>query len=143
MWSSPIAAIISASACTVLRWNWWTRSDLSGTSRARCSLGSWVVTPDRALVRVAALRLDAADGEHEGPGRVAPVRAQGHRAGHRRRRHHLAAGADLEPVADAGADQGVLHREQPFGEGAPSESENSSGAAPVPPSPPSTTMKSA
>ena len=40
-----MAATISARACTVLRWNCWTRSALSGTTSARCSLGSWVVTP--------------------------------------------------------------------------------------------------
>ena len=67
---------------------------------------------DGAPVGVTALRLDASDGEHEPAGGVAPVGAERHRPGHRRRGHQFAAGTDLDPVADAGADERVLHEHQ-------------------------------
>ena len=108
-WSRPMAATISASAWTVFVWNWWTRCGLVGHDERPLQLGVLGGHADRALVGVAALRLDAADGEHEAAGRVAPVGTERHRPGHRRGGDQLAAGADLHPVADAGADEDVLH----------------------------------
>jgi hypothetical protein len=91
---------------------------------------------------VAGLGLDAAQREHEAARRVAPVGAQRHGAG------------DVEGADDAaGRADRILSRRfrptsvlctssRPSCSGAPTWSVNSSGAAPVPPSPPSTTMKS-
>lgn len=65
---------------------------------------------------MAALGLDAADGEHHGPGGVAVVGALDHAF------HQIGAGGDLaartdpDAVAQPRPDQGVVHGEQPFGE---------------------------
>ena len=68
----------------------------------------------RALVGVAALRLDAADGEHEAACRVGPVGANGQHAGDVEGADNLAAGAQLDLVAQVQADQGVVHEQQAF-----------------------------
>ncbi len=52
----------------------------------------------RAFVGVAALRLDAADGEHEAARRVGPVGADGQHAGDVEGADDLAAGAELDFV---------------------------------------------
>ena len=68
----------------------------------------------RALVGVAALRLNAADGEHEAARRVGPISANGQHAGNVERADDLAAGAQLDLVAQVQANQGVVHEQQPF-----------------------------
>ena len=67
-----------------------------------------------AAVRVAALRLDAAQREHEAARRIAPVGAQRQQAGDVEGRDDLARAADLDLVAQVGAHQGVMHQHQRF-----------------------------
>ena len=76
----------------------------------RCDAG-------RAMVGMAGLALDAADGEHEGAGHVHPVRAQGHGAGNVEGRDHHAGRAELDLAAQARADQSEMHKGQPFAQG--------------------------
>ena len=68
----------------------------------------------RAVVGVAALRLDAADGEHKAARRVHPIGAEHQHAGDVERADDLAAGAYLDLVAQAAAYQRVMHEQQPF-----------------------------
>ncbi|MNE48008.1 hypothetical protein D3C80_1424460 [compost metagenome] len=63
---------------------------------------------------MAALRLDAADGEHEATGRVDPVGADGQHAGDVESTDNLAARADTNLVAQVQAHQGVVHEHQAF-----------------------------
>uniref|UniRef100_A0A1I8ACY5 Phenol hydroxylase n=1 Tax=Steinernema glaseri TaxID=37863 RepID=A0A1I8ACY5_9BILA len=66
---------------------------------------------------MAALRLDAADGEHEAARRVHPVGAQGQHAGDVERADDLAGGADAHLVAQVQAHQGVVHEHQALAHG--------------------------
>lgn len=68
----------------------------------------------RAVVGVAALRLDAADGEHKAARRIHPVGAEHQHAGDVKGADDLAAGANLDLVAQAAAHQRVMHEQQPF-----------------------------
>ena len=86
------------------------------TSRARIRLGSWVATPDRAGVGVAGLGLDAADRHHHRARGVGVVGALHHPLDDVDAGGDLAAGADLDPVAQADADQRVVHRQQSLGQ---------------------------
>jgi hypothetical protein len=63
---------------------------------------------------VAGLRLDAAQRHHEAAPRVAPVGAQREHAREVERVDHLAGRADLDALAQAGADQRVVHQVQAF-----------------------------
>ena len=65
-----------------------------------------------ALARVALLGLDAADREHEAARRIAPVGAEGHDARHVEGRSDLAGDADLDAVAQVGADECGMHEGQ-------------------------------
>ena len=97
----------------------------------------------RAVVGVAAQRLDAAEREHEAARRIAPVGAERHCARMSKAVTILPAAPMRMRVAQPDADQGVVHEDSsPSRIGMPRWSMNSSGAAPVPPSSPSTTMKS-
>ncbi|KAH2811221.1 hypothetical protein KXV85_005323, partial [Aspergillus fumigatus] len=62
----------------------------------------------RAAVGVAAQRLDATEREHEAARRVAPVRADRHRARHVESGRDLAGRADLDAITRADADQRVV-----------------------------------
>lgn len=65
------------------------------------ALAQWVLGGDagRAFVGVTALRLDAADGEHEAARRVGPVGADGQDAGDVEGADDLAAGTEFDLVA--------------------------------------------
>lgn len=65
-----------------------------------------------AFVGVAALGLDAADGEHEAARGVGPVGADGQDAGDVEGADDLAAGAELDLVPQVQAHQGVVHEQQ-------------------------------
>ena len=69
---------------------------------------------DRAGVGVAALGLDAADREHERARGVAPVRAERQGGRDRRSGDHLAAGPELDLVADPRADERVVDELEAF-----------------------------
>src|SRR5438045_3521818 len=58
----------------------------------------------RAMIGMAALRLDAADREHESPRRIRPVGAERHDAREIEGGEQLAARAELDLVADIEAD---------------------------------------
>ncbi len=97
----------------------------------------------RAVAGVAGLRLDAAEREHEAARRVAPVGAERHHARDVEGADDLAGAAELDRARAGSRPTSVLcTSSRPSCSGAPTWSVNSSGAAPVPPSPPSTTMKS-
>jgi hypothetical protein len=66
----------------------------------------------RAAVGVAALRLDAADREHEAARRVRPVGAEREHAGDVEGADDLATGADADALAQARAHQRVVHEQQ-------------------------------
>ena len=68
----------------------------------------------RAAVGVALLRLDAAQRKHEAACSVAPVGTHCQRASHVERRDDLARRANLDLVAQVGADQRVVHQQQSF-----------------------------
>ena len=68
----------------------------------------------RALAGVASLRLYAAQRKHETTRRVDPVGAQRHHAGNVKSADHLAGAAELDTLAQARADQGVVHQAQAF-----------------------------
>ncbi len=61
---------------------------------------------------MAALGLDAADGEHEAPGRVGPVGTDGQHAGDVESADDLATGAELDLVPQVQAHQGVVDEQQ-------------------------------
>ncbi len=115
--AAPSSAMICCACATVACWYRVTRCVLSATSSARARRGSWVATPTGQLVGVALLRLDAADGHHHRPGRVRVVGALRDALDDVDAGRDLAAGADPDPVAQAGADQRVVHHDQPVGQG--------------------------
>ncbi|MOA24555.1 hypothetical protein D3C78_1452360 [compost metagenome] len=61
---------------------------------------------------MAALRLDAADGEHEAARRVGPVGADGQHAGDVEGADDLAAGAEFDLVPQVQPNEGVVHEQQ-------------------------------
>ena len=67
---------------------------------------------DRTAVGVAALRLDAADREHEAARGIAPVRAERHGARDVEARHDLAGSAELDAVAGTDPDQRIVDEAQ-------------------------------
>src|SRR4051794_29121113 len=73
------------------------------------SLGILGGHADRALVRVTALRHDAAHGHHHCPGRVGVVGALGQALDEVTAGSDLAARAELHAVAQAAADERVVH----------------------------------
>lgn len=89
-----------------------------------------------------ALRLDAADGEHEAPGGVGPVGADGQDAGDVEGADDFAAGAEFDLVPQVQAHQRVVDEQQAFAHWHADAVGEFHGAAPVPPSLPSTTIKS-
>ena len=64
-----------------------------------------------------ALGLNAADGEHEAPRGVGPVGTDGQDAGDVEGADDLAAGADLDLVAQIQTHQRVVHEQQAFAHG--------------------------
>ncbi len=66
----------------------------------------------RAEIGPAELRLDAAEGEHEAPGHVAPIGSERERRGHLVARKALAAGGDLDAIAKVGSHQCIVDQEQ-------------------------------
>ncbi|MNJ48509.1 hypothetical protein D3C77_437040 [compost metagenome] len=80
------------------------------------ALAQWVLGGDAggALVGVAALRLDAANGKHEATRRVHPVGTDGQHAGDIERTDNLAPGTNAHLVAQVQANQGVVHEHQAF-----------------------------
>ena len=91
-------------------------SVLSATTSARGPLRVLRGDADRALVRVAALRLDAADRLHHRARGVRVVGTLDQPLDDVDAGGHLAARADLDPVAQARPDQRVVQRHQPVGE---------------------------
>ena len=81
-----------------------------------CALAQGVLGGDtgRAFVGVTALRLDAADGEHEAARRVGPVGADGQDAGNVEGADDFAAGTEFDFVSQIQADQRVVHEQQAF-----------------------------
>ena len=126
----------------VLRWKLWTRSALSGTTSARCSLSSWVVTPTGQR-----LVWHRCDWMH--PTANMKPRAELHQSAPSAMARAMADADTSLPLAPIlircrmpAPTRVFCTSISPSTSGVPSESENSSGAAPVPPSAPSTTMKS-
>ena len=116
---------------------------LVGTSSACCALRILRRHAGRAVAGVAGLRLDAAEREHEAARRVAPVGAEREHARDVEGADDLAGAAELDAARAGSRPTSVLcTSSRPSCSGAPTWSVNSSGAAPVPPSAPSTTMKS-
>ena len=68
----------------------------------------------RAGAGVTALRLNAAEREHEAARRIAPVRAHRHRLCDVERSDDFAARADLDAVAKSDAYERVVHQHEPF-----------------------------
>ncbi|MNO89531.1 hypothetical protein D3C76_810190 [compost metagenome] len=66
---------------------------------------------------MAALRLDAANGEHEAASRIDPVGTDGQHAGDIERTDDLARRADANLRTQVQADQGVVHEHQAFAHG--------------------------
>ena len=91
---------------------------------------------------MAAQRLDAAEREHEAAGGIAPVGAQRHRARDVEGGDDLAAAPIRMRSRTPMPTSALWTKIRPSRIGMPRWSMNSSGAAPVPPSLPSTTMKS-
>ena len=98
--------------------------------------------PRSGMPGVAGLRLDAADREHEPPRGVAPVGPQRQRPGHVEGRGDLAATPRSDPVPHPDPDQRIVNKGQPVAQRHADMVHELQGAAPVPPSLPSTTMKS-
>jgi len=65
-----------------------------------------------AAVGVAALTLDAADGKHEATGGIGPIGTDGQYAGNIKGADDLAAGTQLDLVAQVQPHQGVVHEQQ-------------------------------
>ena len=117
-----------------------TLTHLSATTRARWRAGSWVATPTG---QVSLWQLcDWMQREHEAARRVAPVGAERHGAGDVEARNDLAGGADLDAVSRIDADQRVVHEVEALPQRHAEVVEKFERSGPVPPSLPSTTMKS-
>jgi hypothetical protein len=67
-----------------------------------------------ATVRMAALRLDAANGKHEAAGGIAPIGTQRHGACDIERADDLACATDLDALTQVQTDQRVVHQQQTF-----------------------------
>ena len=72
---------------------------------------------DGTTVGIAGQRLNAPEGEHEPSRGIYPVRTQGARRSDVEGADYLSRSADPDPVAQARADQGVVHKEQAFPHG--------------------------
>ena len=69
-----------------------------------------------AAVGMAALRLDAAQREHEPAGGIAPVGSKRHCACNIERRGDLSARADFDPIADTDPNEGIVREGEPVPE---------------------------
>src|SRR5262249_22690123 len=78
------------------------------------ALARWILGGNSCwtIARVALLGLDAADREHEAAARVTPVSAESHDASHVEGRRDLSRCADLDLVANVGADESRVHEGQ-------------------------------
>mmetsp|Transcript_21065 Transcript_21065/g.66166 ORF Transcript_21065/g.66166 Transcript_21065/m.66166 type:complete len:226 (-) Transcript_21065:975-1652(-) len=137
-----MAPMISRAACTVLWWKRSTRSALSGTTSPFMRLGSCEVTPVGHL-----LVLHLSDWIH--PRANMKARAALHVSAPSARHLMMSMPVSTRPVAmtltrlrTPVPTRALCTRRRPSTRGMPMEFENSRGAAPVPPSAPSTVMKS-
>ena len=68
----------------------------------------------RAVPGVAALRLDTTQCKHKSARRVHPVGTQRHHPGNVKSTDHLAGAAEFDAIAQANANEGVVHQRQAF-----------------------------
>ena len=143
-WGSckPEASNNACNASKVLRWKFSTRSALLGTTSAICRLGSWVVTPVGQLPvwQVCACMHPSAN--------IKP-RALLHQSAPSANARAISNALTIFPLAPTrmcsrkpAPTKVLCTKRKPSCSGIPIWSENSKGAAPVPPSAPSTTTKS-
>ena len=142
-WPSPQAPTRSPNASSVLSWKWRTRSALSGTTRARWRSWSWVATPvgQRSVWQAR---------DWMQPSANMKPRAALHQSAPSASMRAMSKPVTMLPAAPSlirsrrpDPTRALCANTSPSRIGVPTWSQNSSGAAPVPPSVPSTTTKSA